>query len=153
MFPWPLPPSCPNHSYLDGIEHCPRAGNLHPKDLQCCLVLSSVPGKRANPLGWPVLGQHGSMGCVTLSARCHRAVPKGHRCDLLQREVMGRAPALWENMDSWNDVMGHARSRDVRLGELWQVCAGMRNIIARVGLWVSHQEPAQSKMLGCGVTG
>lgn len=100
LIPMANPPSRPSHSYLDVLEHRPRAGNLHPKDLQCCLVLSSVPGKRANPLGRPVLGQRGSLGYVMLAARCHAAVPEGHCRGLLHREVMDRAQVLWKNMDS-----------------------------------------------------
>lgn len=74
LFPWPIPPSCPNPSYLDAVEHCPRAGNIHPNDLQCCLVLSGVPGKRANPWGG------GSFGPTWWPGMCHVGCKVPCRC-------------------------------------------------------------------------
>lgn len=47
---------------------------------------SSVPGKRANPLGWPVLGQRGSLCCVM----CQQLWPAARGDDGQSSNLMGK---------------------------------------------------------------
>lgn len=109
-------------------------------------VLSSLLGLMANPLGQPVLGQHGGLGCDMLARVAMPPVPKGRCCGWLQREAMGRAQVLGENM-GYPELMCWAMASrkvpgQVSSNRFVQVRGAL---LQYVGLWISHQEPASPK--------